>query len=306
MDGQNRKVEKPGDWESAVKSAARELCSPSSYEAVSHRDRHEVPMPSVEALSGLMERLLQVLFPGYFGHAELKLATMEYHIGALLDEIYHGLAEQVERGFCFACAEETTEKCPPCRPRADDVATRFVLRLPEIRRMLATDVQAAFDGDPAAKSPGETIFCYPSIRALAFHRVAHELYLQEVPLIPRIISEMAHSATGIDIHPGATIGERFFMDHGTGIVIGETTVIGNNVRLYQGVTLGARSFPLDGEGRPVKGIPRHPVVEDDVIVYAGATVLGRVTLGKGSVVGGNVWLTKSLPPGSRIAQDPPV
>lgn len=305
MARRDRNPEIGTDWEAAVRAAAKELCSPSSFESVSHRDRHDVPMPSVESLDALMEKLLEVLFPGYFGHAELKLGTMEYHIGALLDEVYHLLAEQVERGFCFACAEETKEKCPSCRPAAGKVATQFVLRLSEIRRLLATDVRAAFDGDPAAKSPGEAIFCYPSIRALSYHRVAHELYLQEVPLIPRIISELAHSATGIDIHPGATIGEGFFMDHGTGIVIGETTVIGRNVRLYQGVTLGARSFPLDADGNPVKGIARHPIVEDDVIVYSGATILGRVTIGKGSVVGGNVWLTKSLPPGSRIAQNQP-
>lgn len=167
------------------------------------------------------------------------------------------------------------------------------------------DAQAAFCGDPAAKGVGETIFCYPSITALAHHRIAHELYRLEVPLIPRIISEMAHSDTGIDIHPGARIGEYFFIDHGTGTVIGETSVIGNNVRIYQGVTLGARSFPLDDEGNPVKGIPRHPIVEDDVIIYSGATILGRVTIGKGAEIGGNVWLTRDVPPGARVVQGRP-
>jgi serine O-acetyltransferase len=178
-------------------------------------------------------------------------------------------------------------------------------RLPEVRRLLATDVQAAYEGDPAATSPDEAIFCYPGMLAITSYRLAHELHLLEVPLLPRIITEHAHSITGVDIHPGATIGEYFFIDHATGVVIGETTVIGNRVRIYQGVTLGAKSFPLDAEGNPIKGIPRHPVVEDDVIIYGGATILGRVTIGKGSVIGGNVWLTRSVPPGSRVTQARP-
>jgi len=170
---------------------------------------------------------------------------------------------------------------------------------------LASDVQAAFDGDPAAMSLNEVIYCYPSIKALSYYRIAHELYRLGVPLLPRIITEMAHSETGIDIHPGAQIQGNFFIDHGTGTVIGETCVIGKNVRIYQGVTLGAKSFPVDKNGNPVKGIPRHPIVEDDVIVYSGATILGRVTIGKGSVIGGNVWITEDVPAGSHIAQRQP-
>ena len=166
--------------------------------------------------------------------------------------------------------------------------------------MLATDVQAAFAGDPAAKNPGETIFCYPSIKAVTNYRIAHELYLLGVPLIPRIITEMAHSATGIDIHPGATIGESFFIDHGTGTVIGETCIIGRNVRLYQGVTLGAKSFPKGENGHLVKGIARHPIVEDNVTIYSGATILGRITIGEGAVIGGNVWVVDDVPPGTKI------
>jgi serine O-acetyltransferase len=166
--------------------------------------------------------------------------------------------------------------------------------------MLSTDVGAAFEGDPAAKSPGETIFCYPSITAMIHHRIAHELYKLDVPIIPRIMSEMAHSKTGIDIHPGATIGEDFFIDHGTGVVVGETCIIGRSCRLYQGVTLGALSFPKDAEGKLVKGIARHPILEDNVRVYAGATVLGRVTIGSGSIIGGNVWVTHDVPPGSKL------
>jgi serine O-acetyltransferase len=167
---------------------------------------------------------------------------------------------------------------------------------------LLSDVRAAYEGDPAATSTDETIFCYPGILAVTNQRVAHELYRLEVPLLPRMLTEQAHSVTGIDIHPGASIGERFFIDHGTGVVIGETSTIGNNVRLYQGVTLGAKSFPLDEHGNPLKGIPRHPIVEDDVVIYAGATVLGRVTVGRGSVIGGNVWVTENVPPGSKLSQ----
>lgn len=194
-----------------------------------------------------------------------------------------------------------------CEDRAKDLTEKFIERLPDLRRLLAFDAKAAYIGDPAAKSIAETIFCYPSIMAMTYHRIAHELYTLGVPLIPRIISEMAHSRTGIDIHPGARIGEYFFIDHGTGTVIGETCVIGNNVRIYQGVTLGAKSFPLDDNGNPIKDIPRHPVVEDDVIIYSGATVLGRIVIGKGSEIGGNVWITEPVPPGTKVIQAfPPI
>lgn len=172
----------------------------------------------------------------------------------------------------------------------------------EIRRLLALDAQAAYEGDPAASSPGETVFCYPSMQTMIHHRIAHELYLLKVPVIPRIIAEMAHSATGIDIHPGASIGENFFIDHGTGVVIGETCIIGRGCRLYQGVTLGALSFQKADDGTLVKGLPRHPILEDNVTVYAGASILGRITIGTGSVIGGNVWLTRSVPAGSKIVQ----
>jgi len=183
-----------------------------------------------------------------------------------------------------------------------DTALTFMDKLPKIRELLASDAVAAFEGDPAAKQIGETIFCYPSITALLHHRISHELYKLNVPLIPRIISERAHSLTGIDIHPGASIGERFFIDHGTGTVIGETTIIGNNVRIYQGVTLGAKSFPMDEKGLPIKDIPRHPIVEDNVVIYAGATILGRITIGKNAEIGGNVWVTHDVEAGSKIVQ----
>jgi len=186
--------------------------------------------------------------------------------------------------------------------RAEKITSDFLERVPDIMLLLGEDVQAAYEGDPAAQSPAETIFCYPGIFAITNHRVAHELYKLGVPVIPRIIGENAHNVTGIDIHPGARIGKQFFIDHGTGVVIGETTVIGERVRIYQGVTLGAKSFPLDEHGNPIKGVDRHPIIEDDVVIYAGATILGRITVGARSIVGGNVWLTQSLPPDSATSQ----
>jgi len=185
---------------------------------------------------------------------------------------------------------------------AADRAERFIAKLPELRRILATDVVAAFNGDPAAKNYGEIISCYPIIKELTIYRMAHELWLLDVPLIPRMLTEMAHSETGIDIHPGATIGEYFTIDHGTGVVIGETCIIGRNVKLYQGVTLGAKSFPLDADGNPIKGIPRHPILEDDVIVYSNASILGRITIGRGATIGGNIWVTQDVPAGANITQ----
>ena len=223
-------------------------------------------------------------------------------MGATLDRLSRALSEQILRAFCFTCEERDPTRCDDCGRQAGEVAEAFLTKLPEIRRLLATDVEAAYEGDPAATSPAETILSYPGIFAVMCQRVAHELYRLGAPLLPRMITEHAHGVTGIDIHPGATIGESFFIDHGTGVVIGETCEIGRRVRLYQGVTLGARSFQLDAEGNPVKGVPRHPIVEDDVVIYSGATVLGRITVGAGSIIGGNVWLTHSVAPGSRVSQ----
>jgi serine O-acetyltransferase len=256
------------------------------------------PLPSRDAVIGVVEALRTVLFPGYFGPADLTDENLTFHIGSTLDRIRRDLREQLKRGICFDCRER--DGC--CDARADLATQRFLAKLPSVRQMLATDVQAAYDGDPAARNPDETIFCYPGILAVMNYRLAHELFLQDVPLIPRMITEHAHSITGIDIHPGATIDEGFFIDHGTGVVIGETCVIGKHVTLYQGVTLGAKSFPLDEQGNPIKGIDRHPIVEDEVVIYSEATILGRVTIGRGSVIGGNVWLTHGVPPNSVITQ----
>jgi len=266
----------------------------------SHADklgRHR--LPSRPALADIMDKLRAAFFPGHFGAVDLDRESGRFYVGAQLDAALKSLEEQVLRVLIYAasCVDG-----PACELRARELTQRFALELTTIRRLLTGDVQAAFDGDPAASSVDEAIFCYPGINALVHHRLAHALYKLEVPLIPRIISEYAHSLTGIDIHPGAQIGGAFFTDHGTGVVIGETAVIGERVRVYQGVTLGAKSFPLDEHGNPVKGIARHPIVEDDVVIYAGATILGRITIGQGSSIGGNVWLTRSVPANSRITQ----
>ena len=277
------------------------LCRPESLSRVLNAKDCSTPLPSQEALKEMMERLKAVLFPGYFGPSQVHRESLRYHLAANLDSIFRLLSEQIRRGGCFACADYVND-CRGCDVASKEMAMKFMQRIPAIRDMLAEDARAAYEGDPAATSPGETVFCYPSMLTLIHHRIAHELYALHVPIIPRIIGEMAHSRTGIDIHPGAQIGENFFIDHGTGVVIGETCIIGKGCRLYQGVTLGALSFSKNEDGTLVKGIPRHPILEDNVTVYAGASILGRITIGKGSVIGGNVWLTHSVPEGSRIVQ----
>jgi serine O-acetyltransferase len=259
-------------------------------------------LPSQDAMVEAMQALRSVLFPGYHGTSDITDDSVRFHVGATLDRVRRIMREQIRRGLCFACEEANPMRCGQCEDRTASAVSIFLSKLPEVRRLLATDVQAAYEGDPAARSPDETIICYPGLFAITHHRLAHELHRLAVPILPRIISEHAHSVTGIDIHPGASIGEEFFIDHGTGVVIGETCEIGNRVRIYQGVTLGAKSFPLDENGNPIKGIPRHPIVEDDVVIYGGATILGRITIGKGTVVGGNVWLTQSTPAGSKVTQ----
>jgi len=264
------------------------------------------PLPSRSEIFKVVELLRSVIFPGYFGNRDITDESLSYHMGATLHRVSLVLVDEVHRGLCFACRRESTDRTPAvCLARAKQVTAQLLQRLPELRRLLALDAVAAYEGDPAAPDPSEAIFCYPGVLALTSHRIAHELYRLDVPLIPRIISEHAHSETGIDIHPGATIGESFFIDHGTGVVVGETTIIGRRVRLYQGVTLGAKSFPLDDEGNPIKGVDRHPIIEDGVTIYSGATILGRVTIGRNSIIGGNVWLTRDVPPNSRIAQGRP-
>ena len=261
-------------------------------------------MPSGKSLERIVELARAILFPGYFGKSIVNNQTIGYHIGVHVEELFGLLTEQIQAGLCFDAenAGGMMREEVPGREQAALLAAQFIAALPAIRQVLATDVEAAYYGDPAATCFGEIISCYPVIRAVTNYRIAHQLYEMNVPLIPRIITEMAHAEVGIDIHPGAKIGHHFTIDHGTGVVIGATCIIGNNVKLYQGVTLGAKSFPLDEEGNPIKGIPRHPILEDDVIVYSNATILGRITIGKGATIGGNIWVTESVPAGARIVQ----
>jgi serine O-acetyltransferase len=261
-------------------------------------DRQAVP--SREALVGVVADLRAALFPRHFGASDLTQQGIDYFVGHTLDGALVALYEQVRRGLRFASGGELSAL--ECEARAEEVIAEFARRLPGVRALLESDICAAYEGDPAATSVDEAVFCYPGVTSIIHHRLAHQLHVLSVPLIPRMIAEISHSATGIDIHPGASIGGSFFIDHGTGVVIGETCAIGERVRLYQGVTLGAKSFPLDEHGKPIKGIARHPVVEDDVVIYAGATILGRSVIGRGSSIGGNVWLTHSVPAHSRITQ----
>ena len=290
---------KPSDF--GLAAVVDELCR-AACELSGHRNGGgRMVLPSRDVVLACVEELRASFFPGYFGATELSDEHLHYYIGAALDRVLYSMQDQVRRGVAFA-ERHDFETCVHCAETAQRVTGAFLKRLPEVRRLVASDVEAAYDGDPALKIKDEAIFSYPGVYAVTSQRIARELYAFGVPLIPRMITEHAHAVTGIDIHPGARIGERFFIDHGTGVVIGETAVIGSNVRVYQGVTLGAKSFPKDEKGVPIKGIDRHPIVEDDVVIYAGATILGRVTIGKGSSIGGNVWLTHGVPPGSRVTQ----
>lgn len=265
--------------------------------------RASLQMPAREALHTIIDGLFGVLFPTHFGSADLSDEGIDYFVGHTLDATLRLLHEQITRELQFASAEGAEVKVKAISDhRAFEITRGFAAQLPKVRALLEKDIRAAYQGDPAAKSIEEVRFCYPGISAVTYHRIAHELHLLGAPLLARIIAELAHSATGIDIHPGAQIGGSFFIDHGTGVVIGETAIIGERVRLYQAVTLGAKRFPVGDNGVLVKGAPRHPVVEDDVVIYSGATILGRVTIGRGSTIGGNVWITRDVPGGSQVTQ----
>ncbi len=259
---------------------------------------YDKQLPSSDCLRLILEKIQAIMFPGYFGNPLVNTSSLQYHTGVNLEQIYKLLSEQIYFALSF---EDEGLNAQQAKENASDFAATLIDKLPEIKRLLSTDVKAIFDGDPAAKSFGEIIFCYPAMRAMLNHRVAHELLLLGVPLIPRIMAELAHAETGIDIHPGAQIGEYFSIDHGTGVVIGQTAIIGKHVRLYQGVTLGAKSFSLDDAGNPID-TPRHPILEDHVTVYSNSSILGRIIIGEGTTVGGNVWLTHSVPPNSKILQ----
>lgn len=292
----------PLNFTHILTQAVDELSDSESYKGLFHQHKDGEPLPSAKSLYKIVELARSILFPGYYGNSTINSRTINYHIGVNIENLFGLLTEQILAGLCFGSEDESEECTDSRREEAAKIAANFISKLPEMRRILATDVEAAYNGDPAAESFGEVISCYPAIRAISNYRIAHELLELGVPLIPRIITEMAHSETGIDIHPAAQIGSHFTIDHGTGVVIGATSIIGNNVKLYQGVTLGAKSFPLDENGKPIKGIPRHPILEDDVIIYSNATILGRITIGKGATVGGNIWVTEDVKPGARIVQ----
>ena len=275
------------------------MSDPASLKGLFHQHQDGNPLPSGKVLEEIIDLSRAIIFPGYYGKSKINKHTIRYHIGMAVERLSKLLEEQILAGLCFCCPNAGKGENTPCKLKAKEMAMQLIADLPEIRKTLATDVEAAFNGDPAAESFGEIISCYPVIKALTNYRIAHRLHTIGVPLIPRIISEMAHSETGIDIHPAATIGHHFTIDHGTGVVIGATCIIGNYVKLYQGVTLGAKSFPLDDSGNPIKGIARHPILEDNVIVYSNATILGRITIGQGSVVGANIWVTESMEPYSK-------
>ncbi len=290
------------EFDDKLSMTVQKLSEPKSYKLLCHEHLQGEPLPSIRNLNRIIELVRELLFPGYFGNTTLKTNTIQHYLGVYVDKLYDLLSGEILAGMCFECDDETENKITKHTAKAQKIAVEFIENLPEIRRILGTDVEATFLNDPAARNIGEVIFSYPGIRAITNYRIANKLLELGVPLIPRFISEMAHSETGIDIHPRAQIGEKFTIDHGTGVVIGSTAILGNNVKIYQGVTLGAKSFPLDENGNPIKGIPRHPILEDDVVIYAGATILGRVTIGKGSVIGGNVWVTQNLPPHSKLVQ----
>ena len=291
-----------GGW--GVKTIVAELhAARNRWRAAQQRSREFAvrEFPSREALTAIAEALCGALFPMRLGPPDLHQEGEDFYVGHTLDRALNALFQQVQLELGYNRRLQCQER-EDVEAHAAEIVQAFARQLPAIRGLLDSDVEAAYQGDPAARSVDEVLLCYPGILAVIHYRLAHTLYVLGVPLIARILSEIAHSATGIDIHPGAQIDEGFFIDHGTGVVIGETTIIGKRVRLYQAVTLGAKRFTQDESGALEKGAPRHPILEDEVVVYAGATILGRITIGRGSSIGGNVWLTRSVPAGSHVSQ----
>jgi len=295
----------PGDLQRQLPEIVEQIvASVREKEKIHHIERHD--LPNRDEVIRILRELQSLLYPGFL-RQRLFFANVEFFVGDVVDSLFVRLSEEIGRALYH-------EDCTQChklvghdfRPQAEQITVEFFRRIPRIRALLEKEVQAAYDGDPAAKNFAEIVLCYPGFEAITTYRLAHELLLLGVPLIPRIMSEFIHHRSGIDIHPGATIGESFFIDHGTGVVIGETTIIGNNVKVYQGVTLGALSFPKDERGEIIRGRKRHPTIEDDVTIYANATILGgETTVGRGSVIGGNVWLTESVPPFTKVIIETP-
>ena len=288
--------------EDKLKSIVSKLADKTSLDTMCHICRSAEPLPTQSSIKSIINLCRAVLFPGFFGNDDVNSYNLEYVIGINCERLNALLTSQIAAGLTLASdyGEESSHEL--VKQKAADLALDFIAMLPELRRILHTDVCATYHGDPAAESTKEVILSYPGIKAIVNYRIAHALLLLGVPVIPRMISEMAHSETGIDIHPGATIGEHFAIDHGTGIVIGATSIIGNNVKLYQGVTLGAKSFSYDENNNPVKGLPRHPIIGDNVVIYSNTSVLGRITIGNNAVIGGNIWITEDVAENEKLVQ----
>ncbi|MCD6288100.1 MAG: serine acetyltransferase [Candidatus Hydrogenedentes bacterium] len=278
------------------------VASGRNLDDMNHITARELPRKSV--VVGFLDDLMDITYPGYFASQNVSETNLRFYVGNKVDGMFGRLSELIAKSLRHECKKQS-EPCDLCRHRGMTESARFFEVWPSIREILHEDMWAAYEGDPAAKSLDEIIFSYPCTFAITVYRAAHQLHSQQIPLIPRMMTEHAHSVTGIDIHPGATIGRAFFIDHGTGVVIGETCEIGDNVKIYQGVTLGAKSFPRDSKGNIIRDQKRHPTLEDDVVVYSGTTILGDVTIGRGTSVGGNVWLTQSVPAGVRIIAETP-
>ncbi|MDD4589793.1 MAG: serine acetyltransferase [Parabacteroides sp.] len=286
----------------ALNDIVDKLSDESSYKQLFHAYRDEEALPSSEVLKDIVNLCRAVLFPGYYGNARVSKQTIRFHTGVNIKTLYTLLTQQIYAGLCFANLNDETCEKDHTQMTAEGLSEAFISTLPDMRCFLATDAEAAFNGDPAAKSTNEVIFCYPGFRAICNYRIAHQLYILGVPFIPRIITEMAHSETGIDIHPGAQIGHYFSIDHGTGTVIGETSVIGDHVRIFQGVSLAGEKLLPDKNGNTIRNISRHPILDDYVTVYSNATLIGRIHIGKGATICGNVWVTNDVPAGANISQ----
>ena len=285
----------------ALREAVERLSDEGSYAQLFHAYCEEEELPSGKVLQSLVELCRAILFPGYYGQARITGQTIRFHTGVSIEQLFEELSKQIYAGLCLANTSQTTSSQAD-KATAERIAEEFISSLPELRSLLATDAEAMFDSDPAAQNPGEVIFCYPGFRAICNYRIAHVLYRLEVPFIPRMITEMAHSETGIDIHPGATIGHHFSIDHGTGIVIGETSVIGDYVRIFQGVSLAGAKLPPDEKGNTIRGIARHPILGNHVTVYSNATLIGKIHIGDGATICGNVWVAEDVPAGATVSQ----
>ena len=288
--------------EDKLKAVTSALASKASLGNMCHLCRGGEPLPAQSSIQEIIDLCRAVLFPGFYGSDDVNIYNLEYFIGINCGRLQTVLSEQIAAGLSLADSPTSPRSYFEIEHESTTIAAEFIGMLPEMRRVLHTDVHATYCGDPAAVSTEEVIFCYPGIKAIINYRIAHALLSLGVPIIPRMISEMAHSETGIDIHPGATIGEHFAIDHGTGVVIGATAIIGNNVKLYQGVTLGAKSFDYDEDNNPIKGIPRHPIIGDNVVIYSNTSVLGRIRIGNNAVIGGNIWVTEPVADNEKLIQ----